>query len=59
VIVIDPGMCEALSGRMDASLWQEFQKCALSCKALLLITRGATGNTHMSHLPSGLFDRRC
>lgn len=44
VVVIDPETCQALSGRMDASLWQDFQKCALSCKALLLITRGATGD---------------
>ncbi|KAF2257594.1 putative polyketide synthase [Lojkania enalia] len=47
VLVIDPETCEALSARMDAPLWQEFQKCALSCKALLLITRGATMSTPM------------
>ena len=45
VLVIDPEMCEALEGCMDALLSQEFQKCALSCKGLILISRGATGNT--------------
>lgn len=45
VLVIDPEMCEALAGHMDSSLWQEFQKCALSCKGLILISRGATGDT--------------
>ncbi|KAF2633120.1 putative polyketide synthase [Macroventuria anomochaeta] len=45
VLVVDPETCEALSGGMNASLFEEFKKCALSCKALLLITRGATGNT--------------
>jgi emericellamide synthase (highly reducing iterative type I polyketide synthase) len=45
VVVIDPEICEALAGRMHASQWLEFQKCALSCKGLILISRGATGDT--------------
>ncbi|KAJ5233183.1 polyketide synthase [Penicillium chermesinum] len=45
MVVVDPGVSEALAGRMDASLWQNFQKCALSCKGLILISRGATGET--------------
>jgi emericellamide synthase (highly reducing iterative type I polyketide synthase) len=44
VLVVDSEICEALA-RMDASLWQQLQNCALSCKALLLITRGAAMNT--------------
>ncbi|KAL6886030.1 putative polyketide synthase [Trichoderma evansii] len=50
VLVIDPEMSEALAGRMDASVWQTFQKCALSCKGLILISRGATGD---SPVPEG------
>ncbi|KAF2158340.1 hypothetical protein M409DRAFT_71690 [Zasmidium cellare ATCC 36951] len=45
VLILGPDTCEALSGRMDAALWQAFQRCALSCKAMLFITRGATGKT--------------
>ncbi|KAG8676086.1 Highly reducing polyketide synthase 40 [Fusarium poae] len=45
VVVIDPETIEALAGRMDASLWGKFQKCALSCKGLLLVSRGATGSS--------------
>ncbi|KAL4815813.1 hypothetical protein BDW67DRAFT_176121 [Aspergillus spinulosporus] len=50
VLVVDPEICEALAGHMNASLWQEFQKCALSCKGLILILRGATGE---SPVPDG------
>ncbi|CAN9134533.1 unnamed protein product [Alternaria alternata] len=44
VLVVDSDICEALAG-MDASLWQKLQSYALSCKALLFITRGAAMNT--------------